>query len=900
MSTSVTSNPQLGTEPAELIRCRERDDGHQPWDRWGTYLSERQWGTVREDYSADGNAWESFPFDHSHLRSYRWGEDGLLGISDDQALLCFAPVLWNGNDPVLKERLFGLGNPEGNHGEDIKDQMYHLAGTPTGSYAKALYRYPQKSFPYKQLRDENRRRGRNQNEFELVHTGIFDDNRFFDLEVEYAKASPENLAIRLTLTNCGPDKAALHLLPTLWFRNTWSWGDNRENDGSTPSLRLQDHLLISSVVEGLGSYGLSCSEKGTWLFTENETNTLQLYNQPLKQPYVKDAFHRYLIDGKIDAVNPNQTGSKAALHLQRNLEPGEIWKVDLRLCRRDSGGIKEQGSLEPAATSALIEQRRHEWQDHLNWVAPGLNKEDRAIHAAAAAGLFWCRKFYDWYVARWLRGDSNSPKPPGERWQTENAYWRNLRARNIISMPDCWEYPYFCQWDLMFHAVAFAELDPGEAKRQSRMLRQASYTANNGQSPAYEWALSDANPPIGAWAALRIFQISKRCFGLEDYPFLRASLRELLLEYGWWANRTDRNGDSLFEGGFLGLDNIAIFDRRYPLKDGSLIEQSDGTAWMGMLSLNMLETCVQLAEDREEYKSLCERFVVDFSRLTYALNSPTGRGYVNWDEEDGFYYDVLKRPDGSTDYLRTRSLSGLIPLLAVATFDASTVQAIPSLDVRSYLNALGEDRGAPFDAINHLGTWHHDRVLYSIVPPDRLRRILTRVFDEEEFLSPYGIRSLSKVYEQTPYSYQQGDDYATISYSPADSPVAMFGGNSNWRGPIWMPINYLLIEALQKFGHALGDEFKMEFPTGSGRELNLWQISLELEERLVGIFRRDQSGRRAFNGDVELFQNNAAWRDLFQFNEYFNGCNGAGVGASHQTGWTAVVAKMITQLQRWR
>ena len=513
MATSVISNAQLGEEPAELIRCRERDGGDQPWDRWGTYLSDRQWGTVREDYSADGNAWNSFPFDHSHLRTYRWGEDGLLGFSDEQGLLCFAPVLWNGQDPVLKERLFGLGNPEGNHGEDIKDMMYHLAGTPTGSYAKALYRYPQKRFPYEQLRDENRRRGRDQNEFELVHTGIFAENRFFDLEVEYAKASPEDVLIRLTLTNHGPDSAELHLLPSLWFRNTWGWGQNSEHDFIRPSLCLQDGLLVSSAVEGLGSYGLSCSEGGTWLFTENETNTQRLYNQPLKQPYVKDAFHRYLIEKQADAVNPDQTGSKAALHLQRMLRPGEIWQVDLRLCRRDMGDRSTSTGLELTSVNALIEQRRQDWQDHLHWVAPGLNEEDRAIHAAAAAGLFWCRKFYNWYVARWLRGDSNSAKPPEQRWHTDNAYWRNLRSRNIISMPDCWEYPYFCQWDLMFHAVAFAELDPGEAKRQSRMLRQASYTANNGQSPAYEWALSDANPPIGAWAALRIFQISRRCRG---------------------------------------------------------------------------------------------------------------------------------------------------------------------------------------------------------------------------------------------------------------------------------------------------------------------------------------------------------------------------------------------------
>lgn len=897
MTTSVISTAQLGEEPLELVRSRERDEGLKPWDLWGTYLSDRQWGTVREDYSGDGNAWNSFPFDHSHLRTYRWGEDGLLGLSDDNGLLCFAPVLWNGKDPVLKERLFGLGNPEGNHGEDLKDTMYHLAGTPTCSYAKALYRYPQERFPYERLRDENRRRSRDEPEFELVDTGIFSDNRFFDLGVEYAKVSPEDLLIRLTVTNQGSEAADLHLLPSLWFRNTWDWGDE---DSARPRLRVAGDAVVSDALKGLASYNLSCSEQGSWLFTENETNTERLYNQPLRQPYVKDAFHRYLIEGEAGAVNPSGEGSKAALHLQRRLDPGEVWQVDLRLCRHDHHGAKAPDPMESNQVDAVIRQRRQDWEDHLQWVAPGLGTEDRAIHAAAAAGLFWCRKFYNWYVARWLRGDSNAPRPPEQRWHTENAYWKTLRARNIISMPDCWEYPYFCQWDLMVHAVAFAELDPGEAKRQARMLRQASLTANNGQSPAYEWALSDANPPIGAWASLRIFQISQRSHGQKDYPFLRASLRELLLEYGWWANRTDRNGDSLFEGGFLGLDNIAIFDRRYPLRDGSRIEQSDGTAWMGMLSLNMLEACVLLASDREEYKGLCERFVSDFSRLTYALNSPSGRGFVNWDEADGFYYDVLKRPDGSSDYLRTRSLSGLIPLLAIATFDAQTVDSIPALDVRSYLNELGKERGVPFDAITHLGTWHRDRVLFSIVPPDRLRRILTRVFDEQEFLSPYGIRSLSKIYEKNPYSYQQGDDYATISYSPADSPVAMFGGNSNWRGPIWMPINYLLIEALQKFGHFFGDDFKMEFPTGSGRELNLWQISLELEQRLIGIFRRDDDGRRAFNGPVEQFQQNPLWRDLFLFNEYFHGCSGAGVGASHQTGWSAIVAKMITQLNRWQ
>ncbi len=895
MASSIEAISDLPQKelPNEIRRCEQRDSGKVPWDLWGTYLSDRQWGTVREDYSADGNAWKSFPFDQSHLRTYRWGEDGLLGLCDMQGMLCFAPALWNGRDSILKERLFGLGNPEGNHGEDIKDTMYHLAGTPTGSYSKALYRYPQSAFPYQRLREENQRRSRAESEFELVDTGIFSNNSFFDIEIEYAKADAEDIFIRLSITNQGAEPAELHLLPSLWYRNTWSWGDNNNR----PSLHLSGETLVSEAINGLGSYELSCSETGTWLFTENETNSEALWAQPLPQPYVKDAFHRYLIHGQRDAVNQGQRGSKAALHLHHNLKAGECWVIDLRLRRHQN--TTGNASFEASTSTSLIKQRRQEWKEHLEWIAPGLNEEDRAIHAAAGAGLFWCRKFYNWYVARWLRGDSTAISPPKQRWLTETAYWKTLRAQNIISMPDCWEYPYFCQWDLMFHAVAFAEFDPGEAKRQSRMLRKASYTATSGQSPAYEWALSDANPPIGAWAALRIFQISRRNNCEGDYSFLRASLREFLLEYGWWANRTDRNGDNLFEGGFLGLDNIAIFDRRYPLRDGSRIEQSDGTAWMGLFSLNLLQISVILAEeDRKEYLEICERFIKDFSRITFSLNSSSGRGYVNWDEQDGFYYDVLKRPDNSTDYLRNRSISGLIPLLAVASFDASTVQDIPSLDINKSLKQLGKERGASFDAIGHLGAWHRNRVLFSIVPPTRLKRILKRVFDEDEFLSPYGIRSLSKIYESEPYSYQQGDEYATITYTPGDSPVAMFGGNSNWRGPVWMPINFLLIEALQKYGHFFGEDFKMEFPTGSGEEMTLWEISLELEKRLIGIFRRDQNQRRAFNGGVELFQKDPLWRDLFLFNEYFHGCNGSGVGASHQTGWTAIVAKMITQLQR--
>ena len=555
MTGTVQAEPShTEHKPLEIRRCDERDSGQIAWDLWGTYLSDRQWGTVREDYSADGNAWESYPFDHSHLRTYRWGEDGLLGISDIQGMLCFAPALWNGQDSILKERLFGLGNQEGNHGEDLKDTMFHLAGTPTGSYSKALYRYPQSAFPYQQLREENQKRSREELEFELVDTGIFADNRFFDLEVEYVKEDAEHLIIRLTITNHGPQAAELHLLPTLWYRNTWSWGDQPHK---RPKLQLKGNRLISDPIDGLGSYELSCCENGTWLFTENETNTECLWHEPLLQPYVKDAFHRYLIQGQTGAVNPAQQGSKAALHLRRTVEPGMPWVVDLRLHPHNTG-TSSTAAPDSETLTPLIQKRQHEWREYLEWIAPELNQEDRAIHAAAGAGLFWCRKFYNWYVARWLRGDNNAPRPPQQRWQTDTAYWKTLRAKNIISMPDSWEYPYFCQWDLMFHAVAFAEFDPKEAKRQCRMLRQADYTATSGQSPAYEWALSDANPPIGAWATLRIFQICRRRDNEADYSFLRASLRELLLEYGWWTNRTDRNGDGLFEGGFLGLDNISI------------------------------------------------------------------------------------------------------------------------------------------------------------------------------------------------------------------------------------------------------------------------------------------------------------------------------------------------------
>ncbi|MCP9849435.1 glucosidase [Cyanobium sp. Morenito 9A2] len=870
----------------------ERDLALVPWDLWGSYLPDRQWGTVREDYSADGDAWRSFPHDHARSRAYRWGEDGLLGLCDRECRLCFSVALWNGVDPILKERPFGLGNPEGNHGEDIKDYTFHLANTPTHSFLRGLYKLPQRPFPYGQLVEENGRRGRDEPEYELVDTGVFSGDRYFDVFIEYAKASFDDILIRLRAVNRGPEPAPLTLLPTLWLRNTWAWGYPDETERP---MGLVGDRLHTDGVPTLGAYELACREEGPWLFTDNETNEERLFGRPNHRPFHKDGFHRHVIEAEAGAVNPAQRGTKAARLLRRSLESGEEWVVELRLRAVSRAGEPPFGEH----FDALLQEREQEWQAFFTQRLPVLSADDRLIQRTAAAGLLWGKKYYGWSVVRWLEGDPTQPPPPPERRRSANAYWSRLHAHDIISMPDSWEYPYFCQWDLMFHAVAFALIDPATAKEQALLLRSPHYTAPNAQTPAYEWALSDPNPPIGAWAALRIYQIDQRQSNAPDLPFLRTALRKLLLEYGWWANRNDRSGDNVFEGGFLGLDNIAVFDRRFPLADGSRIEQCDGTAWMASLSLNLLSIAVELSQEEPEYEDLCERFVHDYVQLAIALNTPAQRGFLNWDEEDGFYYDVIKRPDGSTDYLRTRSVSGLIPLLAVASFDGETVQRLPALDVRRSMAWFIHERTTPTWVEAHLGQRHNGRLLFALVPEERLRRICKRLFDEEEFLSPYGIRSLSKRYETQPYTYTEGNETQQLAYSPSDSPVAMFGGNSNWRGPVWMPINYLLIEALQKFGHYYGDSFQVEFPTGSGCWLSLWEASLALEERLVGLFRRDASGRRPFLGEVPLFQDDPHWRNLIQFHEYFHGDDGRGVGASHQTGWSAMVVKMIDQLSRY-
>ncbi|MFN9643574.1 MAG: MGH1-like glycoside hydrolase domain-containing protein [Cyanobacteriota bacterium] len=885
-----------GIEPSEARRLAERDHGLAPWQLWGSYLSDRQWGTVREDYSASGDAWASFPHDHARSRVYRWGEDGLLGLCDDQCRLCFSVALWNGRDPFLKERPFGLANPEGNHGEDLKDYFFHLANTPTHSFMRGLYKYPQQAFPYQQLLEENGRRGRDQPEYELVDTGLLDQSRYFDVCVEYAKGGPEDILIRLRLSNRGPEAAPLTLLPTLWFRNTWSWGYPEEARRRIRRDPAAASAVISEPCAHLGAYRLCCAEEGPWLFTDNETNAERLWGVANATPYQKDGFHRYVVGGEHAAVNPAGEGSKAACLLERTLGPGEEWVVALRLTATSAGPTPEPFGADFAATFA---DREREWLDFFAQRMPDLAEEDRRIVLAGLAGLLWYKKYYGWIVLRLLEGDPTSPPPPPERWTSPNAYWKRLHAHDVISMPDGWEYPYFCQWDLMFHAVCLALIDPAMAKAQCLLLRDPHYTAPNAQTPAYEWALSDPNPPIGAWAAMRIYQIDRKSSEASDPGFLRKAFRKLILEYGWWANRNDRNGFNVFEGGFLGLDNIAVFDRRFPLDDGSVIAQCDGTAWMASLSLNLLVIAVELSRDEPEYADLCERFVMDFVQLCLSLNNPANRRFLNWDEEDGFYYDVIRRPDGSCDYLRTRSFSGLVPLLAVQSFDMETIGRLPVLNVKQSLAWFVHERSDPAWVLEYLSHWHEDRLLFTLVPEGRLRRICKRLFDEEEFLSPHGIRSLSKVYAEHPYTFTEGRQTQTLAYSPADSPVGMFGGNSNWRGPIWIPMNFLLIESLQKFAHFYGDSFQVEFPTRSGNWLNLWQVSLELETRLASLFRRDSDGRRPFLGDQELFQRDPHWRDRILFHEYFHGDSGKGVGASHQTGWSALVCKMLQQLSHY-
>ncbi|GIW06404.1 MAG: glucosidase [Dehalococcoidia bacterium] len=877
---------------AERERLAAARDPDSPWRKWGPYLADRQWGTVREDYSADGSAWEYFPHDHARSRAYRWGEDGLLGWSDHRQRLCFAIALWNEQDPILKERLFGLTGAEGNHGEDVKECYWYLDATPTASYLYARYRYPQAEFPYAELVEVNRARTRLEPEYELLDTGVFAENRFFDVDVEYAKASPEAVLIRIRVSNRGPVAAPIHLIPTLWFRNTWSWGRRPERPGlaAVTDPDGEEWRLIHAQHPQLGSYWLAWEGDPVLLFTENETNFTRLFGVPNPKPYVKDAFHRYLIEGDRQAVNPDRIGTKVGLQYRWLLQPGETRTVQLALA-----DVPAEHPFDEA--DALFALRRREADAFYAPLYQGDDEDERSIQRQAFAGLVWTKQTYIYSVDQWLEGDPAYPPPPESRKRGRNAEWRTLWTDEVLSMPDGWEYPWFAAWDLAFHCVAFALIDPDFAKQQLVLLLREWYQHPNGQLPAYEWAFGDVNPPVHAWAAHRVYQIEHRLTGVHDRQFLERVFHKLLLYFTWWVNRKDPQGRNVFQGGFLGLDNIGVFDRSAPLPTGGFLEQADGTAWMGLFCMSMLGIALELAREDPVYEDAASKFFEHFMYIAGALNGIGGTDLAIWDEEDEFCYDVLRLPGGQSVRLRVRSLVGLIPLLAVTTLEPSFLATLPGFKKR--MDWFLEHRS---DLAALVPRWEEpgvgERRLLALLRGHRLKRILARLLDPDEFLSDFGIRSLSKAHEARPYVLQiDGREYV-VSYMPAESQIPLFGGNSNWRGPIWFPVNFLLIEALQKYWHYYGDDFLVEYPTGSGNTATLWQVAHDLSGRLVRIFARGADGRRPVFGNNPTLQDDPLWRDQLWFFEYFNGDTGAGLGASHQTGWTALVAKLIEQRSR--
>jgi hypothetical protein len=894
MTTNMPNTRPRSSPPAltaEEQRLEQDSQRRMNWKRWGPYLSERQWGTVREDYSASGDAWNSFPFEQAQSRAYRWGEDGLAGLCDRLQLICFSLALWNGRDPILKERLFGLTNGQGNHGEDVKECYFYLDATPSHSYLRYLYKYPQAEFPYRRLVEENARRTRQQPEYELLDTGIFDEDRYFDVMVEYAKAAPEDILIRITATNRGPVPAGLHLLPTLWFRNTWSWFV----DGTRPALTADATTEVSGdrtiliAQEYYGRRWLLAEGPCELLFTENETNFERLWGVPNRSPYAKDAFHDYVIAGHREAVNPAMTGTKAAAYRQAALAPGESFTWRLRL------SDQKPGSGVGADFDDVFEQRQEEAREFYAKRLPAPYGEDvRNIQRQAFAGLLWSKQFYDYEVRRWLEGDPVGPPPPPARAEGRNHRWTHLYNSDVISMPDKWEYPWYASWDLAFHTVALALVDPDFAKQQLILLLREWYLHPNGQLPAYEWNFDNVNPPVHAWAAWRVYRIEQRVRGRADRTFLERVFHKLLLNFTWWVNREDPEGMNLFEGGFLGLDNIGIFDRSQPLPGGGSIEQSDGTSWMAMFSLNMMAIALELGRENPAYEDVASKFFEHFIWIAAAMNNIGGHGQGLWDEEDGFYYNVLHLADGSHLPVRSRTITGLIPLLAVETIEPEHCKRFPNFYRRMnwFLDHHPE--------VPNLVTMTHPtprgpRYLLAIANPARLHRVLGRMLDSEEFLSPYGIRSLSRYHREHPCRLVLDGCEHSIDYEPGESTSNLFGGNSNWRGPVWFPLNFLLIEALQKFHYYYGEEFKVECPTGSGNPQNLWDVSRHLSRSLIRIFLRNQSGNRPIYGAQQKFQTDPHWRDLIQFHEYFHGDTGAGLGASHQTGWTALVAKLIEQ-----
>jgi len=862
----------------ERQRLRDRQDGVNPWRLWGPYLSERQWGTVREDYSPHGNAWEAVSHDAARSRAYRWGEDGIGGISDDQQRLCFSVAMWNGRDPILKERLFGLTGNEGNHGEDVKELYYYLDATPTHSYLRMLYKYPQREFPYSWLVDGNRSRGKLERELEILDTNAFDEDRYFDVFIEYAKNTPDDLGIRIRVHNRGPERAGIDVIPQLWFRNTWSWG----YDATRPQLRAAGNRITASHKE-LGEYDLTFEGEPELLFCDNETNVERLFGGPRDGRFVKDAFHEAIVRGNREAVNPDGEGTKAGLRYRLALDAGESATVLLRLARR---GVPEIES------GRLFADRIAEADAFYAAMQDGLDEDRKLVQRQAFAGMVWSKQFYYLDIPQWLNGDPGQPAPPAQRKTGRNSGWEHLNNADVISMPDKWEYPWYAAWDLAFHCVTLAEIDAEFAKDQLLLMTREWYMHPNGQLPAYEWAFGDVNPPVHAWATWRVFEIDRAQRGdAGDLDFLERVFHKLCLNFTWWVNRKDAEGKNVFQGGFLGLDNIGVFDRSAPLPTGGHLEQADGTSWMAMYSLNLMRIALELSKRSHVYQDLATKFFEHFLHIAAAMTKVGDSDLSLWNEEDEFFYDVLHTPHGVTS-LKVRSMVGLVPLFAVEILDADLLAQNPDFEerLRWFLNyrpdlaALVSRWNVPGEGSVHL---------LSLLRGHRMKRLLKRMLDETEFLSDYGVRALSRYHHEHPYELEADGGRFTVSYQPGESESGLFGGNSNWRGPIWMPVNFLLVESLRRFHSYYGDDFKVECPTGSGTLLTIGEIADELSRRLTNLFLRDARGRRAVFGNDERLQNDPQFRDYVLFHEYFHGDDGSGVGASHQTGWTGLVASLI-------
>jgi hypothetical protein len=875
---------------AEQVRLSEDATRTRNWKRWGPYLSERQWGTVREDYSADGDSWRYFPFDQARSRAYRWGEDGLLGITDRECRLCFGVALWNGRDPFLKERLFGLTNAEGNHGEDVKECYFYLDSTPTHSWMRALYKYPQAAFPYEILRAASASRSRDEPEFELTQTGVFDAGRYFDVAVDYAKDGPDDILIRISAANRGAERATLHLLPTLWYRNTWSWGCRHEGCGLKPKIRALSPSRVQCDHETLGRMFLDVEpihgHAAPLLFTENETNVAGLYGAENPSPYVKDSIDACVVQGRRDAVNPALKGTKCSAHFVLDLGPGEEQVLRLRLRSGEPSSECFGESFEQ-----VFKTRRSEADAFYDSLPGPADPEARLVARQANAGLLWTKQFYHYVVEDWLEGDPNYPPPPPERRQGRNSDWNYVYSRDIISMPDKWEYPWFAAWDLAFHMVPMSRLDPTFAKEQLNLLLREWYMHPNGQIPAYEWNFSDVNPPVHAWACWRVYKITGPR-GARDRVFLARVFQKLLLNFTWWVNRKDVSGRHIFSGGFLGLDNVGVFDRSKPLPGGGQLEQADGTAWMAFYCSTMLAMALELAEGDPVYEDIASKFFEHFVAIADAMNQLGGTGL--WHEEDGFYYDQFE-VDGVSVPLRLRSAVGIIPLFAVEFIENGRLDKLQGFAKRT--RWFLEHRRDLAQHISYMTQGGADpgRRLLAIPTRERLERVLRYIFDENEFLSPYGIRSLSRRYLQAPFQIDIHGETYRVDYEPGESRTWLFGGNSNWRGPVWFPLNYILIEALQRYHLFYGDTFTMEFPTGSGRRLTLEKIAQELACRLIGLFRKDGQGRRPALSTNPKFSDDPHWKDLIWFHEYFHGDTGQGLGADHQTGWTALIARLIEE-----